>query len=82
MQKIVLFVKQTQKAYHTPLEIGNLFLNRFSINEDDKSEVLKIFQIENKYDGLDRGFSTRKEGLDFIIYKIEFLKNSSTILKK
>ena len=66
MQKIVLFIKQAQKAYHTPTEIGNLFLNRFSINEDDESEVLKIYQLQNTYEGLNKGFSTRKEGLDII----------------
>ena len=44
MQKIVLFIEPTEEAYFTPLKIGNLFMNRFAIEENDSSEILKIFE--------------------------------------
>ena len=46
MQKIVLFIEPSEEAWQTPLKIGNLFLNRFAVEEDEASEVLKIFEFE------------------------------------
>ena len=62
MQKIVLFIEPTNRAYRTPLKIGNLFLNRFAIDEDASSEILMIFELvdprtENK--GMDHNIVTR-----------------------
>ena len=46
MQKIVLFIEPTDDAWRTPLKIGNLFMNRFAVEEDAAFEVLKIFELE------------------------------------
>ena len=46
MQKIVLFIEPTDDAWLTPLKIGNLFINRFAVDEDEASEILKIFELE------------------------------------
>ena len=46
MQKIVLFIEPNEDASETPLKIGNLFMNRFAVEEDAASEVLKIFELE------------------------------------
>ena len=46
MQKVVLFIEPSDDAYLTPLKIGNLFMNRFAVEEDAASEVLKIFELE------------------------------------
>ena len=46
MQKIVLFMEPNDDAWITPLKIGNLFMNRFAVDEDAASEVLKIFELE------------------------------------
>ena len=46
MQKIVLFIEPKDDACDTPLKIGNLFMNRFAVEEDAASEVLKIFELE------------------------------------
>ena len=46
MQKIVLFIEPNEDAFMTPLKIGNLFLNRFAVEEDAAFEVLKIFELE------------------------------------
>ena len=46
MQKIVLFIEPSDDAFFTPLKIGNLFMNRFAVDEDAASEVLKIFELE------------------------------------
>ena len=45
-QKIVLFIEPNEDAWNTPLKIGNLFMNRFAVEEDAASEVLKIFELE------------------------------------
>ena len=66
MQKIVLFIEPSQHAFHTPLKIGNLFMNRFAVDEDAASEILKIFELE-KYSF---GMSTEErklKGMDFTI---------------
>ena len=46
MQKIVLFIEPIDDLCFTPLKIGNLFMNRFVVDEDAASEVLKIFELE------------------------------------
>ena len=46
MQKIVLFIEPFDKAWLTPLKIGNLFMNKFAIDEDAAYEVLGIFELE------------------------------------
>ena len=71
-QKIVLFIEPTEqqymKKYSTPSKIGNLFTNRFCIDEDASSEVLKIYHL--KYNG---GPFTLEEGLDLtMLYNFDF----------
>ena len=46
MQKIVLFIEPIDELFSTPLKIGNLFMNRFAVDEDAASEILKIFELE------------------------------------
>ena len=48
MQKIVLFIEPNEDAFMTPLKIGNLFLNRFAVEEDAAFEVLKIFEFKKR----------------------------------
>ena len=45
MQKIVLFIEPNEDAWMTPKKIGNLFMNRFAIDEDVPSEILGIFEL-------------------------------------
>ena len=47
MQKIVLFIEASDSDYYVPSKIGNLFINRFAIEEDAFSEILKIFELEH-----------------------------------
>ena len=42
MQKIVVFIEEADEPSVTPLKTGNLFMNRFSIDEDVGFEILKI----------------------------------------
>ena len=75
-QKIVLFIEPTEqkymrkpykKKYSTPSKIGNLFTNRFCIDEDASSEILKIIHLNYN---LDASFMERlspEEGLDLKI---------------
>ena len=45
MQKIILFIEPSDREYETPVKIGNLFMNRFAIDEDASTEILKIFEF-------------------------------------
>ena len=65
-QKIVLFIEPAWEAYETPSKIGNLFMNRFAIDEDAKNEILKIYQLENHIHDLKEGHLSLEEGLDLI----------------
>ena len=73
-QKIVLFIEPADRAYQKPSKIGNLFMNRFAIDEDAKNEILKIYQLENQfYDLLDVHLRfTLEEGLDLINNRIAY----------
>ena len=67
-QKIVLFIEPSYKAYENHSKIGNLFMNRFAIDEDANNEILKIYQLENDIYDLFMicGHLTLEEGLDLI----------------
>ena len=56
--------------YITPSKIGNLFMNRFAIDEDAKHEILKIYHLENDLDDFYYGRLSSEEGLDLINYTI------------
>ena len=45
MQKIILFVEPTDDAFMTPAKVGNMFINRFAIDENSASEILNIFEL-------------------------------------
>ena len=45
MQKIILFVEPTDDAWMTPAKAGNLFMNRFAIDEIGSCEILKMFEL-------------------------------------
>ena len=64
-QKIVLFIEPSIHAWFTPLKIGNLFMNRFAVDEDAASEVLKIFELE-KY-SYQMSTKEQQKGMDLII---------------
>ena len=48
MQGVVLFIESDDPdwTYRTPSKIGNLFMNRFSIEEDQGHEILGIFETD------------------------------------
>ena len=48
-QKIVLFIEPAETARSAPSKIGNLFVNRFAIDEDAYHEILKICHLENNF---------------------------------
>ena len=73
-QKIVLFIEPEYEAYIKSSKIGNLFLNRFAIDEDAKNEILKICYLENKFYAehvLDDKLRL-EEGLDLINNRIAY----------
>ena len=68
-QKIVLFIEPAA-AWENPSKIGNLFMNRFAIDEDAKNEILKIYQLENHIEDLNEGWFSLEKGLDPINHRI------------
>ena len=52
-QKIVLFIEPAHYAFEKPSKIGNLFINRFAIDEDAQNEILKIYKLERNLWPLD-----------------------------
>ena len=67
MQKIVLFIEPTDKAFQTPSKIGNLFMNRFVIDEDASFEISQIVELAKFVDPLDfwygRKFKQKRAGI-------------------
>ena len=49
MHKIILFVEPSDEDFVLPIEIGDLFMNRFAIEEEDMFEILKIFELGETY---------------------------------
>ena len=70
IKKIVLFIEPAQFASDKPSKIGNLFMNRFAIDEDAKNEILKIYQLKEEFYNFHWGRLTLEEGLDLINYRI------------
>ena len=64
MQKIVLFIEPQKEKFVTPLKIGNLFMNRFSIDEDGCHEFLKTYYLDNTFYQYARNLLREQEGPD------------------
>ena len=84
MQKIVLFIEPQEFKHSTPLKIGNLFMNRFGIDEDGSHEILKVYHLENRFWKYYCGNLTKNEGPDSIkqqsnhkIWKLNLERNLS-----
>ena len=45
MQKIILFVEPNDDLFFTPAKIGDLFMNRFAIDENASCEILKTVEL-------------------------------------
>ena len=71
-QKIVLFIEPAEDACEKPFKIGNLFVNRFAIDEDAKNEILKIYELEYRINDLYKSQLTVEEGLDLINSRIAY----------
>ena len=67
MHKIILFIEPQEDKYFTPSKIGNLFINRFGIDENGSHEVLKICYLENTNWNYYHGYLSKKQGPDRII---------------
>ena len=45
MQKIILFVEPNEFAFANPEKIGDIFMNRFAIDENASCEILKKYEL-------------------------------------
>ena len=46
IMRIIFFTEPSRDKWRTPLKMGNLYMNRFAIDEDAAVEVLKIFELK------------------------------------
>ena len=46
-QSVIIFIEPSENPFLTPLKIGNLFLNRFGIDEDAGFEILGIHYLHH-----------------------------------
>ena len=67
MQKIVLFIQPSKDAWRTPLKNGNLFMNRFAVDEDTAFEILKIFELGMEFGMSSEGMKQKGIDLTFVI---------------
>ena len=47
MFNVILFTEAFKEKWGTPLKIGDLFFNRFGVDEDAAFEMLGVYQLEN-----------------------------------
>ena len=73
MHKIVIFIEPKYAAYEKPTKIGNIFMNRFAIDEEAEIEILKICYLEYNIMDLIDCNSTPEEGLDSIFELLKFI---------
>ena len=73
MQKIILFIEPFDEAFSTPEKIGNLFMNRFAIEEDGSTEILKILELgKTSLEISDRDSKKgQQKGMDYFISDYE-----------
>ena len=45
MHKIVLFIEPNDDEFITPAKIGDLFMNRFGVDEDAAFEVINVLEL-------------------------------------
>ena len=45
MQDLLFFMEPSEHEWITALNIGNLYLNRFTINEDDAFEIIGVHEL-------------------------------------
>ena len=45
-QKIILFIEPNDEDQMSPTSIGNLYMNRFAIDEDAADEILNIYHLK------------------------------------
>ena len=43
--QVVLFMEESEDAWITPLKIGNLFFNRFGVDEDAAFEMVGVYHL-------------------------------------
>ena len=46
MQKLVFFISQNDRDNELSSNIGNLYMNRFIIDEDAGHEIVKIYEVK------------------------------------
>ena len=68
-QNIILFIEPNESPSESTLNIGNLYMNRFAIDEDKASEILKIYQLQERLSNPKRDQEEQK-GMDRIIIKL------------
>ena len=64
MQKLVFLIDSNENDYGSASSIGNLYLNRFTIDEDAGHEIAQIYEVEKFRSNLKK----ERIGMGHIIY--------------
>ena len=59
MSLTIVFIEPQVETYYSPWKIANLFMNRFSINEDDAFELLGVYYLRKCSEELSDWFAAR-----------------------
>ena len=74
MQKLVFFIEPTDKGYELSSTVGNLYMNRFAIDEDAGHEIVNIHEATFKTHREDHLFlpneEKKQQGTDQIIFTV------------
>ena len=70
MQNIILFVEPND-AFRTPAKIGDILMNRFSIDENAACEILKRFELYKTSFDLTSTWVTWPHAVDLVNFHAE-----------
>ena len=84
MHQVIFLIEPNDDKYWTNEKIGNIFMNRFTIDEDAAFEILKIFELQKTSEQMafdihptQKDFSLKivQKGLGFITISSIFMGN-------
>ena len=70
MHQVVLFLEEQEEDWRTPLKIGNLFFNRFGVDEDAAFEMIGVYNLQKSSekmtwaDGKEYENERKEKGMD------------------
>ena len=73
-QNIILLIEPSDEKWNFPFKIGNLYLNKSAISEDDANEILFVGQLSKSSADITKAETIQKQKLDRQIIENIFKK--------